>query len=228
MKLFPLELPNKPILNISKISRKIKINVTVPSGSSESIVIISNGSPDDIVFGILSFHSDGKELVGIVKPPRITRIAVLDIIKTYLLKLKPRIKKMLILMDQEEDNLNDIFDKCKRRLIKNNISITKEEGELRLKVYDCKYVDREFKIILVINGLDEIDVKKHRIEDHLIKAACLFLKDFKPKVNDSKKAWESLGKRQQIDILRMLKEKKKEAHLIFSQHFKGLEYLEMG
>jgi len=184
MKLFPLELPNKPILNISKISRKIKINVTVPSGSSESIVIISNGSPDDIVFGILSFHSDGKELVGIVKPPRITRIAVLDIIKTYLLKLKPRIKKMLILMDQEEDNLNDIFDKCKRRLIKNNISITKEEGELRLKVYDCKYVDREFKIILVINGLDEIDVKKHRIEDHLIKAACLFLKDFKPKVND--------------------------------------------
>jgi len=206
MKLFPLELPNKPILNISKISRKIKINVTVPSGSSESIVIISNGSPDDIVFGILSFHSDGKELVGIVKPPRITRIAVLDIIKTY---LKPRIKKMLILMDQEKDNLNDIFDECKRRLIKNNISITKEEEELRLKVYDCKYVDREFKIILVINGLDEIDVKKHRIEDHLIKAACLFLKDFKPKVNDSKKAWESLGKRQQIDILRMLKERKK-------------------
>ena len=228
MKLFPLELPNKPILNISKISRKIKINVTVPSGSSESIVIISNGSPDDIVFGILSFHSDGKELVGIVKPPRITRIAVLDIIKTYLLKLKPRIKKMLILMDQEEDNLNDIFDKCKRRLIKNNISITNEEEELRLKVYDCKYVDREFKIILVINGLDEIDVKKHRIEDHLIKAACLFLKDFKPKVNDSKKAWEGLEKRQQIDILRMLKEREKEAHLIFSQHFKGLEYLEMG
>ncbi len=225
MKLFPLELPNKPILNISKISRKIKINVTVPSGSSESIVIISNGSPDDIVFGILSFHSDGKELVGIVKPPRITRIAVLDIIKTY---LKPRIKKMLILMDQEKDNLNDIFDECKRRLIKNNISITKEEEELRLKVYDCKYVDREFKIILVINGLDEIDVKKHRIEDHLIKAACLFLKDFKPKVNDSKKAWEGLGKKQQIDILRMLKERKKEAHLIFSQHFKGLEYLEMG
>jgi len=149
----------------------------------------------------------------------------LDTIRTY---LQPRIKKMLILMDQEEDNLNDIFDKCKRRLIKNNISITKEEGELRLKVYDCKYVDREFKIILVINGLDEIKVKKHCIEDHLIKAACLFLKDFKPKVNDSKKAWESLGKRQQIDILRMLKEGKKEAHLIFSQHFKGLEYLEMG
>ena len=79
-------------------------------------------------------------------------------------------------MDQEKDNLNDIFDECKRRLIKNNISITKEEEELRLKVYDCKYVDREFKIILVINGLDEIDVKKHRIEDHLIKAPVFFLK----------------------------------------------------
>ena len=225
MKLFPLDPTSRTASNISTISRKIKINVVVQSGFFDSIAIISNGSPDDIVFSILSFHSDGKEIVGIVKPPRITRIAVLDIIKTY---LQPRIKKMLILMDQEEDNLNDIFDKCKRRLIKNNISITKEEGELRLKVYDCKYVDREFKIILVINGLDEINVKKHCIEDHLIKAACLFLKDFKPKVNDSKKAWEGLGKRQQIDILRMLKERKKEAHLIFSQHFKGLEYLEMG
>ena len=124
---------------------------------------------------------------------------------------------MLILMDQEEDNLNDIFDKCKRRLIKNNISITKEEGELRLKVYDCKYVDREFKIILVINGLDEIKVKKHCIEDHLIKAACLFLKDFKSKVNDSKKSmgrsWKETANRYLENVKRG---KKRSTFNIFS------------
>ena len=58
-----------------------------------------------------------------------------------------------------------------QELATGEVKVIDEETEERVRIYTGKYGGRDFVLILVINGLDDIRTGKHSIEDHLPKAA---------------------------------------------------------
>ncbi|KAF5432202.1 hypothetical protein C5S39_04165 [Candidatus Methanophagaceae archaeon] len=190
----------------------------------DTLVVIGDGTPDDIAVSIIAFHSEADKIVGIVKPPGITGLGVIDLIPRY---LKGNIHKILVLLDQEDNILSEIHEILQKRLQKvatRELEIIEEKTEKRLRVYNGKYGGKEFELILVINGLDEIRTDQHTIEDHLLKAAEMFSID----VGDfekSKKAWQAIIPERQLKIFKELKAKRKLVGTIFPQQVEGCEYL---
>ncbi len=225
MKLYPLDPSNRLATNIARISKDIKINVLTkfePPGL-DTLVVIGDGTPDDIVFSIIAFHSEADKIVGIVKPG-ITGFGVIYLIPRY---LKRNIRKILVLLDQDDYSLSTFYEKTKQRLKKvatSKLEIIEEKSEKRLRVYNGKYGGKEFKLILVINGLDEILTDKHTIEDHLLKAAEMLSIDVE-NFKNTKKAWQSVTIERQLKIFNDLKTKGKMMGSIFPQQVKGCEYL---
>jgi len=226
MKLYPLELSSRLVTNISRISRRLKMDVLVKEVATrdlDTLVVIGDGTPDDIAFGIIAFHLKGDKIAGIVKPKEEKRIDCVGLIPAY---LKGNIRKIIFLMDQEDDKLSTIYETIHegvKKIATGKIKVIDEESEKRLKVYECKYGSKEFELILVINGLDEIHTDKHSIEDHLLKAAELLsieVGDF----GNSKEAWNSIKDRHE-DIFKKLKKKRKIVEGVFPQQIQGCKYL---
>jgi len=224
MKLYPLYPSNRLATNIARISKKIKMNVLTkfePRGL-DTLVVIGDGTPDDIVFSIIAFHLNCDEIAGIVKEKR--GFAVIDWIPTY---LKGNIRKILVLLDQDDYTLSTFHEKIQKSLQKvvtSELEIIDEDCEKRLRVYNGKYGGKEFELILVINGLDEILTDQHTIEDHLLKAAEILSIDV-GNFGNSKKAWHSVTIERQLKIFEELKTKGKRLESIFPQQVKGCEYL---
>ncbi len=132
-------------------------------------------------------------------------------------------------MDQEDDTLSTIYEgiqkslkklaKCEPKIIDDG-----DESEKRLKVYKGKSGSKEFELILVINGLDEIHTDKHSIEDHLLKAAEMLSIDVGDFEN-SKEVWNSINHDRQLKIFNELKEKRKMVESVFPQQIQGCNYL---
>ncbi|NQE45737.1 hypothetical protein C5S31_06935 [ANME-1 cluster archaeon GoMg2] len=171
MKLYTLDPSSRLATNIARISKRIKMNVlTFEPRSLDTLVVIGDGTPDDIAFSIIAFHSEVDKIVGIVKPG-IRGFGVIDLIPRY---LKRNIRKILVLLDQDDYTLSTFHGKLQKSLKKvvtSEIKIIDEDSEKRVRVYNGKYGGKEFELILVINGLDEIRTDQHTIEDHLLKAA---------------------------------------------------------
>jgi len=227
MKLYTLEPGGKLAAKISGISKRIKMNVLikgVDTTDSDTLVVIGNGTPDDIAFSIIAFHIKVDKIAGIVKPKTERRYGFINLIPTY---LKGKVRKILVLMDQEDDTLSTIYERIHegvKKLATDEIKVIDEESEKRLKVYDCKYGGKEFELIMVINGLDEIHTDKHSIEDHLLKAAEILSIDVGD-FDNSKAAWKSINHDRQLKIFKGLKEKRKIVESVFPQQIKGCEYL---
>ena len=226
MKLYPLELSSRLVTNISKISRRLKMDVLVKEVAThdlDTLVVIGDGTPDDIAFSIIAFHLKGDKIAGIVKPER-TRFGVIDLIPRYL--MKGNIRKIIFLMDQEDDKMSTIYETIHegvKKLATGKIKVIDEESEKGLKVYKGKCGSKAFELIIVINGLDEIHTDKHSIEDHLLKAAKILsieVEDFE----NSKEAWKSI-ERHHVEIFKGLKEKRNIVGSVFPQQIKGCEYL---
>ena len=227
MKLYPLEPSSRLATNIVQISKKIMMNVLikgVDTADSDCLVVIGDGTPDDIAFSIIAFHLNGDKITGIVKPKTEKRDTCIDLIPTY---LKGNIRKILILMDQEDDPLNAIYKRIQKDLEKfttGKIEVIEEDTVERLRIYKGRYVNKEFELILVINGLDEIHTDKHSIEDHLLKAAekvSIAVGDFE----NAKAAWKSLSNDQQLKIFKELREHRKLVEAVFLQQVQGCQYI---
>jgi len=230
MKLYTLDLNSRLATNITKISRVLKMDVLVKGvdiSDLDTIVVIGDGTPDDIAFSLIAYHLNGDKIVGIVKPPGRTGLGVSDLIPTY---LKGKVRKIMVLMDQEDEPLNTICERIQnslKKLAKCELKIIDEEGESekRQKVYKCKYGSKEFELIFVINGLDEILTDKHTIEDHLLKAAEILSIDVGD-FDNSKEAWKSI-EHHHVEIFKGLKEKRNIVGSVFPQQIKGCEYLKL-
>ena len=129
-------------------------------------------------------------------------------------------------MDQEDDRMSTIYERIHegvKKLATGEIKVIDEESEKRLKVYKGKHGSKEFELIIVINGLDEIHTDKHSIEDHLLKAAEILSIDVGD-FDNSKAAWNSIKDRHE-EIFKGLKEKREIVECVFPQQIKGCEYL---
>ncbi|MCP8309241.1 MAG: hypothetical protein H3Z53_01710 [archaeon] len=217
MKLYPLNPNSGLATNIRKISKKLGIKVVATKVEDlDRMVVITNGTPDDMVFAIISHHLNGDKTVRIVKPNGITRLVALDLLKKTYLKLK--INKIMFLIDQETDPPDQIFEKVKEKLSSMGISIDSERDGHRFRIYECRLAGNKFKVIIVVNGLDDIPIKKHTIEDHLIKIAEI------KALEDTKKTWLKLDQNKRDEIFKMVKDVKTVKY-IFPQQIEGCKYL---
>jgi|LGVE01.1.fsa_nt_gb hypothetical protein len=225
MKLYTLDPSNRLATNIARISNDIRMNVLTKFGPPglDTLVVIGDGTPDDIAVSIIAFHSEADKIVGIVKP-EIRGLGVIDLIPRY---MEGNIRKILVLLDQDDYILSTFHEKLQKRLQKvatSELEIIEGKAEKRLRVYNGKYGGKEFELILVINGLDEIRTDQHTIEDHLLKAAEILSLDVGDFEN-SKKAWQSIISERQLKIFKELKAKRKLVRTIFPQQVKGCEYI---
>lgn len=220
MKLYPLEPTSRLASNIASISRKLMLGVlTYKVEMLDGLVIVADGTPDDVVVALISYHLDGKKTIGIVKSKE-GLPGALESIPTY---LKSNIKRMIaIIVDQEDKKLKDVFDDAEWGLKAHGVSISVEVNEDRFRIYDCRHGNEGFKLVLVVNGLDEVKTAKHSIEDHLVKAAEGLI-NF-GQFETSKDAWKSV-KEHHLDVFKRLKDDLDSIHRIFSQQFKGLSML---
>ena len=114
MKLYPLEPSSRLATNIARISKKTRMDVLIKGvniADLDCLVVIGDGTPDDIAFSIIAFHLNGDKIAGIVKPEMERRYACINLIPTY---LKGNIRKILILMDEEDAPLDRIYEKIQR------------------------------------------------------------------------------------------------------------------
>lgn len=227
MKLYPLEPSSRLAAKIAGISKRIRMNVLIKDApAQDTLVVIGNGTPDDIAFSIIAFHLNGDKNAGIVKPKTERRYGFVNVIPLYL--RRGNIRKILILMDQEDDSLDEIYVRIQKdfeKLATGKIEIIEGESEERVRIYKGKYGSRDFEVILVINGLDDIGEGKHSIEDHLLKAAekiSMDVGDFE----NAKAAWWALSNDQQLKIFKELKNHRKLLESVFPQQVLGCHYIE--
>ena len=228
MKLYPLEPSSRLATNIEGISKKTRMDVLIKGvniADLDCLVVIGDGTPDDIAFSIIAFHLNGDKIVGIVKPEKEKRYACINLIPTY---LKGNIRKILILMDEEDDPLDTIYERIQRgveELATGEVKVIDEETEERVRIYTGKYGSRDFVLILVINGLDDIRTDKHSIEDHLLKAADEMLSIDIGDFENSKAAWKSINHNLQLEIFNALKNNREMVKRVFPQQVQGCGYL---
>jgi len=227
MKLYPLEPSSRLATNIARISKKTRMDVLIKGvniADLDCLVVIGDGTPDDIAFSIIAFHLNGDKIAGIVKPEMERRYAYINLIPTY---LKGNIRKILILMDEEDDPLDTIYEKIQRgveELATGKVKVIDEETEERVRIYTGKYGSKDFVLILVINGLGDIRTDKHSIEDHLLKAAKMLSIDIGDFEN-SKAAWKSINHNRQLEIFNALKNNREMVKRVFPQQVQGCGYL---
>ena len=220
MRLYPLTT-GRLAINIARVSRKLRLDVVVTRAERfDCVVVIANGTPDDYAFTIICYHLNGERIAGILKPPGKTRLEVLDLLPSY-----SKVGKIMILMDQEEQDVDKIFEGAEKKLINAGFRISDKVEEVRLSVYECEFGGRGLKIVLVVNGLDEVKTKKHAIEDHLLKAAKTLGVEI-GSFENSKDAWRTLDRGDREYVFRRLKEDKRIVEDVFPQQVRGCKYLD--
>jgi len=234
MKLCNLEA-GKAWRHIEGLSQKLlrrKIHFEVLSSASISppkiLILIGNGSPDDLAIAILSFKFDGEDFAWLVRPKIGRNIAALQSLPIL---LDSHTGSILALLDQEREEIQEFLLKTKETLLREGLEVSEEKGEGRLRALSCKYHERAFNLILLINGLDR-PYTIHTIEDHLLEAGELFLGKEKVEEllqkaeNHPKKAWGSLERGSQDEVfVRLCQLERADLHKLFPQHCEAFRLL---
>lgn len=224
MKLYLLNPKARLSRNIIKFSKKLGIDTVVQQVSSlDTIIVVANGSPDDIVLCILTYCMNGGKVVGITKPEGRTRFGTFEILKDLLL---PKINKILIVLDQEEQKLEFIFQEVERKLQEIGVraELLNDCNNMRVCAYRCELGHRQFELIIVINGIDNISTRYHTIEDHLVMISEISMKEGET----SKDAWKRIKNSlsAQLEVFRTILNFRNRLEEYFPQQIKGLRYLE--
>jgi len=196
-------------------TRNIIVDWTRPK-SLVALVVLANGTPDDQIVGVLFYHLNGEQIIGVVKPTEKTHLSVLYELKTY---LDLGFTKIMVLIDQEDLTLSDLFIRTENIIKEIGVNLDAKEDKDRVRLYECSLANKTFEIIIVVNGLSEICTRKHSIEDHLTKAAGIKV------VENSKDSWENTNSNIRESIYRELKGKRKEIEALFPQQVFGFKRL---
>jgi hypothetical protein len=107
MNLRCLNQPRESIaISLSKWARKLKIPLTTKQTPIDAAIIIGDGTPDNIVWLILTHRLNGKCTVGLMKPSEFPRFASVEAIKTLI--KGERVENVLLSVDQEASTLQQI------------------------------------------------------------------------------------------------------------------------
>ena len=235
MRIIPLSPPGSSTYsNLLSWSRKLGISLITKPCDVENVVLIGNGTPDDIVLMILLNKHNGKDnlesCVGIAKSKRLLEGSIksaVDIVD----KSNGKVSCILIAIDQEKNSLDDLWSKIERKLSE-LASYNRVEDWKRLKIYDCRRGARAFKLIIIINGIENQKYRSHTIEDHLLEVAIKVMGEERisqylaESNSNPKKVWSRLSKKEQQNILQEIKNSSMNAlEDSFEWHIKAINAL---
>jgi hypothetical protein len=215
-------------IKLDSYARKLRPPATniVPIHSISRLIVIGDGTPDDYVAFIICHYLNGDITIGTIKPPSKRGKSTFTLLRDNIYYFK-QLSKVLFLLDEETDRCEDIIENFELQCRKQKIDIIQRQNyeNGHLYVAQCTCGDRNLDIIVVINGLDDINSDAHTIEDHLIKTASeLGMKQLPDRTFNSKDIWNSLSQKEQEDIFSKLI-KSTNADKIFPQQIKGFKLL---
>jgi hypothetical protein len=208
-------------INLAKWASKLGI----PLASTQpikGIIIVGNGIPDDIICLILAHKFNGKHIMGITKPQKLG----IDSIHPALELIKDeKIKNLMLIIDQEENKLSELWEKIEERFKEKGMKCKIIKKEERLHIYECFYNDYKFNALIILNGLDK-PYLKHTIEDHLLEFSKELNKEIILDKNiNPKEIWRKLKDKHQDIYSNLLKYGKEKIELFFPQHVKAFNFL---
>jgi hypothetical protein len=218
MRLCFLDSKSKTAINITRLRKynfETRRIIADWQNKLAGLIVLCNGTPDDIVLGILAYHLNGTKVVGIVKPSNKRHLSSLSETKTY---LDLNVTKIFYLIDQEDFELDDLFSRIESEMQNIGIEYTLGLERERVRIYNCILPNKSFTIAIVVNGLSEIVTDKHCIEDHLIKAGDI------QNNQDTKATWESLIDQTRNNVFRKLKTSEIATEIFIQQRI-GLDTL---
>jgi hypothetical protein len=202
----------------------IQLNTMSPPNKINKLIVLGDGTPDDITIFLVSHHLNGTETVGIVKPIEGTGTSTFLLVPSYLSANK-MLKVILFVLDQENEPLDSIsekFEKVIKKSVNYEFQCLQASDEGRVKLYQSIYGARELSLILVINGLSAIATEQHMIEDHFLKLGSeLGLLNLPNTIPNPKDYWHNAEKTTREAILQKLVRSKKTLELTFPQQIKG-------
>ena len=226
MKLYPFMTVDSVVRHIVRVSRWLGFDVLVSVvGELRCFIVIGDGTPEDEILAIIAYHLNGDgKVVGVAKP-EFVGVKVFELIPVYLAR---EVNDVLVLIDQEDYGIDELIREIEKRLKGHGTAIEGRRDEGRLVIYDCRRGKRRFRLIVVINGLNEIPFGKHMVEDHLLKAAKILfgeqIDNVSLKSRDAKEAWRKLYQYRE-EIYRRLKNDKKFLEDVFPQHVRAMRIL---
>ena len=216
--------------SLGKWAGKLKIPLS-RLAPVKGVIIIGNGTPDDIVCLILCHKFDGKHVVGVTKPEAAgIKSAIYAAIKVV---EKLKVEDLMIILDQEEREQGEFWNEVEDGFRKEKVEFTvNEEGE-GFRAYECSQAHYKFKVAVLANGLPR-RYRKHTIEDHLLELS-MSLENVREDVEevlreseyDPKEAWKKLReKHREIHgkvYFHLLNASKDKIRSYFPQHVGALE-----
>ncbi len=218
LRIFQPELRNSLLSFVRRIDKRLSAILDEKTGEIDSLIVLGDGNEDARVVVLLCHHlcDCGKKVVGMIKPES-KRYGVFAELKIYL----PRFRNVVLILDLEKDTLEDLYEEIEKALNQAGIRLEKdmELQARRGRRYLCSLGDHEFKLVVVVNGLDDVCSSSHKIEDHLVRLAGVAVE------GDSKDVWNSLDEDRKLSVFLRIHNNREDAERVFAQHFGGLGLL---
>ena len=210
--------------NIITWARLLRIPIRYTPDSVATIIVLGDGTPDEIVIMVLAHRLNGKTNVGVIKP-RYLRAEAIRAIKNIAISFRGKISNIILLMDLEDRTQEQILETINKKLAEYGIGHELIERRDMWWKYLCEIADVRFTLAIILNGLER-EYEKHTIEDHLIELAQhlkICISDIQG-LKNPKQAWSKIPHKQRRQILEGLKRLPMEAcRRIFRQHIEALE-----
>ncbi len=176
-------------------------NSLVDKGSIDRLIVIGDGTPDDIVVTVISYLLDGICNAGLLIPTDKGFGAVrhvVQVMRTF------SGKPIAFVLDQEDLELEDFYKGLSNKFLEFGVTLEPRGGEGRWREFLARFGSGSSRIIVVVNGLEGYEV--HKIEDHLLALLGVDLKRLPANVRrDSKEAWKLLSSKEENLLITALK-----------------------
>ncbi len=194
-------------VRIRRIVKELSLeNPLTDKGSVDGLIIIGDGTPDDVAVTIIAHWLDGKCNAGLFIPIDRRLGAVKHVIRVMrIFNGKP----IAFVLDQEDQELEDLYEGLKKKFSEFGVILESRDGEGRWREFTARFDSQASKIIVVVNGLEGYEV--HKIEDHLLALINVDLRELGNARKDSKVvAWKILSSKEKDLLVKALKKLSRE------------------
>ena len=223
MKLRPLDPTHRLSVDLLGFARRLGILKALDPGPaaprSPTLLIVGDGCPDNRSLLVVAhaLNGEGRKVIDLVFP-KVKREGIYDHLHEY---VELGYRRLVLVIDQEEDRIDDLLESLKRRIIGRVLDAKVEDRTITAPTNLGQYGEAE--LMIIVNGLNDARFTKHTIEDHLLKAAeVLGLLTIKEPVNP-KEEWNKLPKETQLRIFKELVARKSMVKELFKQHIHTLK-----
>ena len=182
-----------------------------------SVIIVPEGTPENIALTLITNHLNGLKIISIIKPRIGTGLGVIPHLHLYI--DSPYIEKVVLIVDKDFKPIGELLEFADRKLLE--IGFVREDT---IDEYIYRYMGsrgpRTITLDLVFNCFESIGSDQNTIEDHFLIAGNLACN------GNSKDTWNSLSSGDRRSIIdRLARGGTGVLRRSFPQHYKVMELL---